>query len=176
MTTLRSLYDRFEHLVHEFTKFGLIGAIALVVNVVVFNVLRSELPSKVIVATVASTAVATLVAYFGNRYWTYKDRDSIGRHREMVLFFVVNGVAAVIEIICVAVSHYGMGFHTTLDDNVAKYVAGVPLGMVFRLWTYRTFIFPKSAEAEGAELPVESPAPHRPTSHRRQSARQAERV
>jgi putative flippase GtrA len=159
-------------LVHEFTKFGVIGAIALVVNVVVFNVLRTEIPSKVIVATVASTAVATLVAYFGNRYWTYKDRDSIGRHREMVLFFVVNGVAAVIEIICVAVSHYGMGFHTALDDNVAKYIAGVPLGMVFRLWTYRTFIFPKTAEAEAADGAVAAPAtPHRPTSHRRTAER-----
>jgi putative flippase GtrA len=145
---LRSLYERFEHLIHEFAKFGIVGAVALVVNVVGFNVLRSSMPKNVLTATILSTAAATLVAYLGNRFWTYKDRDSIGRGRELVLFFVVNGVAMAIQTICVAISHYVLGINSLLADNVANYVVGMPLGMVFRLWTYRTFIFPKVEEPE----------------------------
>jgi len=151
---LRSVYSQFDHLVHEIAKFGVVGAVALVANFISFNVLRSAFPNKVLVATILSTVLATCVAYLGNRYWTYKDRDTVGRGRELVLFFVVNGIAAVIETACVATSHYGFGWQTGIDDNVAKYVFGMPLGMMVRFWSYRTWIFP---EAEG--LPETAPVP-----------------
>jgi putative flippase GtrA len=145
-SVLRSLYERFEHLIHEFAKFGIVGAIALVVNVAAFNALWSAFPQNALTATIISTVAASIVAYIGNRYWTYRDRDSIGRGREVVLFFVVNGVATVVQTICVAVAHYVLGMRSQLAGNVANYVVGMPLGMLFRLWTYRTFIFPKVEE------------------------------
>jgi hypothetical protein len=38
----------------------------------------------------------------------------------------------------------------TLASNVAKYILGVPLAMGFRLWTYRTWVFPKADESVAA--------------------------
>ncbi len=38
------------------------------------------------------------------------------------------------------ISHYGLGFTSTLADNVAT-VVGIGLGTLFRFWTYRKFVF-----------------------------------
>lgn len=156
MTVVRSLYYRFEHLVHELSKFGVVGAIALVVNVGVFNAYMIAAPTKQIFAKVVATIVATCVAYVGNRYWTYKDRDKIDRHREMFFFFLINGVAAVIEVMFVFISKYGLNQDGTIAVNIASYGFGLPLGMLFRLYCYRTFVFPEGTveETEDEALPV----------------------
>jgi putative flippase GtrA len=148
MTAVRSLYNRFEHLVHEVGKFGTVGAIALVVNSGVFNAFLVVVPDKQIYARVIATTVATCVTYVGNRYWTYRDRDRTGRRREMFFFFLVNGIAMVIEVLFVFISKYGLGQDGALAMNIASYVFGLPLGMVFRLYCYRTFVFPEGAGAE----------------------------
>ena len=157
VTVVRSLYKRFEHLVHELSKFGAVGAVALVVNMGVFNVYLIAAPSKQIFAKVVSTIVATCVAYVGNRYWTYKDREKIDRRREMFFFFLINGVAMVIEVMFVFISKYGLGQDGPLAVNIASYVFGLPLGMLFRLYCYRTFVFPEGAEPE--VVPAAATAP-----------------
>jgi putative flippase GtrA len=131
----------------ELTKFGTIGALSLVVNAVATNVMWKFDPGSKLTGSIIGTVIATVVSYLGNRYWTYKDRDSIGRHRELVLFAVVNGIGMLIESVPLAFFDYILNMDSTLAANVAKYIVGVPLAMVFRLWTYRTWIFPKGAEA-----------------------------
>jgi putative flippase GtrA len=163
VSIVRALYSRFEHIVHELSKFGVVGAVALVVNMAVFNAFLVAAKNKQIWATVISTIVATFVAYLGNRYWTYKDRDRIDRHREMFFFFLINGVAAVIEVVAVFVSKYGLGHEGTIAVNIAKYGFGLPLGMLFRLYTYRTFVFPEGAAIDdyvpaAAHAPLFPPA------------------
>ena len=165
VTAVRALYNRFEHLVHELSKFGAVGAIALVVNMGVFNAYLVAAPSKQIFAKVVSTIVATFVAYLGNRYWTYKDRDKIDRHREMLFFFLINGVAAVIEVMFVFISKYGLGQDGTLAVNIASYVFGLPLGMLFRLYCYRTFVFPEGTVEEPEVVPAAATAPLYPAAN-----------
>ncbi|MGH6654288.1 MAG: GtrA family protein [Actinocrinis sp.] len=147
MAVLQAAYGRLRRATHELAKFGTIGLIALVVNMVVTNLCWQAIPQKPVIGSVVGTVVATIVAYIGNRFWTYKDRDSIGRSRELVLFFLVNGIGMLIETVPLAFSQYVLHFDGALGNNVAKYMFGMPLGMVFRLWTYRTWIFPKTDPA-----------------------------
>jgi putative flippase GtrA len=172
VSALQALYTRVRRATDELAKFGTIGLIALVVNMLVTNVCWQLIPHKPVIGSVLGTLVATVVAYVGNRFWTYKDRDSIGRGRELVLFFAVNGVGLLIETVPLAFSQYIMNLDGTLANNVAKYGFGLPLGMVFRLWTYRTWVFPKAdpalAEAQyqfGAAEPL--PTSQLPTVGRR---------
>jgi putative flippase GtrA len=151
VTAVRALYNRFERFVHELGKFGTVGAIALVVNSGVFNAFLIVAPDKQIFARATATTVATCVTYVGNRYWTYRDRDIIDRRREMFFFFLVNGIAMVIEVMFVFISKYGLGQDGPLAMNIASYAFGLPLGMVFRLYCYRTFVFPEGVEPEAAE-------------------------
>ena len=168
VTIVRALYSRFEHLVHELSKFGAVGAVALVVNMGVFNSLLVAFKDKQLVATVVSTVVATFVAYLGNRYWTYKDRDKIDRRREMIFFFLINGVAAVIEVVAVFVTKYGLGHDGQIAVNVAKYGFGLPLGMLFRLYCYRTFVFPEAPKETDVFVPVSAHAPLFPATNGQQ--------
>jgi putative flippase GtrA len=147
----------------EVAKFGLVGAVAFVVDVYVFNLLRvgvwplhhAPLAHKAITATVVSTAVATVVSWVGNRLWTFRHRRRTAIRREFLLFLLMNGIGLAIAAGCVAISHYLFGFTSALADNVAKNVVGVGLASLFRFWAYRRYVF---SELRG-EPPVPAPEP-----------------
>lgn len=129
----------------EIAKFGTVGAVAYVVDVGIFNLLRldaiSPIAHKPITAKVIASVVATLVAYAGNRYWAFAHRD-IGSHRQSLpLFFAFNVVGMAIAALCLAASHYGLGLTSAAADNISANVVGTGLGTLFRFWAYRRFIF-----------------------------------
>lgn len=148
--SLRRLYDRFEHLIHELGKFGTVGAFAYVIDLALFNIFLSVmwwLP-----ATVISTAIAATGAFVGNRFWTWRHRARSGLHREYGLYFFFNAVGLGIAVACVWFSHEVLGqmwpevFQTRLADNVAKMIVGAALGTAFRFWSYRRFVFIEVAQ------------------------------
>jgi len=167
VTVVRSLYNRFEHLVHELGKFGIVGGIALFINAGVFNAFMYAVPGKQIYGKVVATIVATCFTYVGNRYWVYKDRDKIDRGREMFFFFLINGIAAVIEVGAVFVTKYGLHMNSALAANIASYVFALPLGMLFRLYCYRTFVFPESLAEEPEAQAAPAMAYHPAHAHQR---------
>jgi putative flippase GtrA len=148
VTALTALYRRLEHLVHEILRFGLVGILALLLDLALFNALLvwsgQPLTSKAL-----ATAVATTAAFFGNRHYTFAHRRGDGRvRRAYLLFFLLNGVGLGIALCCLAVSHYLLGFTSQLADNIAANGVGLVLGTVFRFWSYRTFVFPHVPAAE----------------------------
>jgi putative flippase GtrA len=151
--------DRLRHLAHEAMKFGVVGGIGYVVDVSLFNVLRyggdsgGVLHHKPLTAKAISVAVATIVTYMGNRHWTWRNRERSGVRREMTLFFLLNGIGLLIAVGCLAFSHYLLDLRSPLADNISANVVGLLLGMAFRFWSYRTFVFRKleSTAREHAE-------------------------
>jgi putative flippase GtrA len=131
-------------LAREIAKFGIIGAMSFVIDVGLFNLLLyfGPLQGKPLTAKVVSVAVATTFAYFGNRYWTFRHRGRTNMGREYVLFFLLNGVAMLIAVGCLWVSHYLMGLDSALADNISANVVGLILGTLFRFWSYRKWVFP----------------------------------
>jgi putative flippase GtrA len=81
------------------------------------------------------------VAYFGNRHWTWKDRQRTGARREITLFFVINGITLIFGVLCLAFSRYVLGLDSALADNISANVIGVGIGTLFRFWSYRTIVF-----------------------------------
>jgi putative flippase GtrA len=152
---LRAYYG-LGHLVRELMKFGVVGALAFVVDVAVFN-LALSLTDKPLTSKTASTVVATTFAYLGNRHWTFRHRSRSGLSREYVLFFLLNGVGLAIALSCLAVSHYVLGFTSRLADNVAANGVGLALGTAFRFWSYRRWVFREApADPEGTRVPQPS--------------------
>ncbi len=142
---------RLRRLLDELVRFGIVGSLAFVVDVAVFNALRFEgdfwsgpLSHKPITAKVLSVCVATAVAYAGNRHWTWRQRARRGVRREIVLFGLLNVVGMLIAVLCLAVSHYLLGFTSALADNISANVVGLVLGTAFRFWSYRRWVFPHS--------------------------------
>ncbi len=130
---------------HELGKFFSVGVLAYVVGVGGFNILvhleSAPLASKPLTASIISGIVSIFVAYLGNRHWTWRDRARSGARREMSLFFIINGIALIFNVICLAISRYVLGFESALADNIAANVIGVGLGTLFRFWSYRTIVF-----------------------------------
>jgi putative flippase GtrA len=130
---------------HEFGKFFSVGALGYVVGVGGFNFLvhleNAPLASKPLTASVISGSASILVAYFGNRHWTWKDRQRTGARREITLFFVINGITLIFGVLCLAFSRYVLGLDSALADNISANVIGVGIGTLFRFWSYRTIVF-----------------------------------
>lgn len=140
------LTDRLRRLVPEISRFLTVGAFAYVVDVGVFNLVRlgseAYLPdSKPLTAKVISTIAATLVAFSGNKNWTYSNRSGRKAREELFLFLAMNAIALVIGVTCLYTSHYLLGFTSALADNISANIVGVGLGTLFRFYSYRRWVF-----------------------------------
>ena len=149
-------------LAHEVARFGTVGLVALVVDVGVFNLLRfaggeGPLYDKPLTAKAISVVLATLVAYLGNRFWTYRTRRHQGYLREYVLFFVFNVIGLSIALFCLWVSHYVLGLQSALADNISANVIGLGLSTLFRFWSYRTYVFPRFDDDDELKAGLRAP-------------------
>jgi len=136
----------------ELGKFGVIGLVAYIIDLTIFNVLRfaggeGPLYDKPLTAKVISVLAATTFAYFGNRHWTFKDRSRSSFRRQYTLYFVFNAVGMIISLSCLWVSHYLLGFESALADNISANVIGLVLGTVFRFWGYHNWVFPNDVSS-----------------------------
>ena len=129
----------------ELGKFFGVGLMAYLVAVGGFNLLvhldSAPLKSKPLTASILSGALSILVAYFGNRHWTWKERQRSGASREITLFFIINLISLSFTVICLAISRYILGFDSAVADNISANIIGVGIGTLFRFWGYRTIVF-----------------------------------
>ena len=147
-------------LYREAIKFGVVGAVAFVVDVGVMNLLRATvLEDKPTTAKVISASVATIVAWVGNRAWTFRHRRNRRMHHEALLFVLTNGVALLIGAGTIAVSHDVLGLTSLAADNVAN-IIGIALGTLFRFWAYRTVVFNKHEIFEDTTPLAPQAGPH----------------
>ncbi len=142
----------------EMLKFGAVGAVAFVVDIGLFNLFTTglwpgpdtpPLDGHEKIAKIASASVATVVAWLGNRYWTFRHRRQASRPREFATFALMNVIAMGIAVTCLHISHDVLGFTSDLADNISGNVVGIGLGTLFRFWAYRTFVFTHFAEPDG---------------------------
>lgn len=134
----------------EVAKFGTVGGVGVLVNLLVFNLVRHVTDLQVVRAGVVATVVAIACNYLGFRYFAYRDRDKTRRTRELTLFLLFSAIGLVVENGVLYVATYGFGWDTPLQNNVFKFV-GIGVATLFRFWSYRTWVF--------RALPVPSPGP-----------------
>lgn len=146
-------------LMKEIAAFGVIGILNLILDTILFNLLlSSDLglgPNK---ASLISTCVTTLLAYFGNRHLSFSHRARTGLARETSFFFVVNVIALAFSQVVIAIFSYPLGQQdNTLLMNIVR-LGTIGIGTVFRFWAYKRFVFLKVEEDE----PVASAPPAPP--------------
>jgi len=146
-------------LVRQLTKFALVGGVGFVVDVVSYNLLRMmpAFGGSPIKAAVISTALAIAANWIGNRYWTFGPHRSSRSALEAVEFLVVSLLGMLVALGCLAVSHYVLGFHSLLADNLAKQVVGLILGSALRFLLYRHWVYAPSRRHRIAPVRVPEP-------------------
>lgn len=137
---LATVYHRFGNLLRELAKFGVVGIGAAAIDVGGSNLLFAlglgPLTSKTL-----SMFVATTAAYLGSRYWTFRHRTGSAPGREYFLFFVMNGIGLLIQLLCIGFTVYTLGFEGPLAFNISGNVVGLILATAFRFWAYKRWVF-----------------------------------
>lgn len=148
------------NLLAQFARFGIVGVIGLVVDLGVFNLLRATVlaPESIhegpVLAKVASTVLAIVANWIGNRYWTFRDHRGRQLWREFAAFLAVSLAGSAIGLLCLWVSHYLLGFTSILADNLSGNVIGLALGTAFRFTFYKLWVFaPHRGETGPAVFP-----------------------
>jgi len=148
LSLIRDTYIRFQVLLHEVAKFGVVGAIGFVVQLGVQNALYPGHGIGALTAVVIAYAVATVVTFVGNRWWAFRHRKGAGLGPELAQFAVLNVVGIFIQLGIVALVVHGMHHGDRLSYNIAT-IIGIGIGTLFRLFTYRKFVF-RHAPVAGA--------------------------
>jgi putative flippase GtrA len=138
LNLIRDTYLRFQLLVHEIGKFGVVGIMGATIQFGLQNALygRTGPTASVVIAT----CIATTATFLGNRYWSFKHRKTANMGRETVLFIFFNLVGMLIQTAFVDVNHYWLHDTGRLSYNLAT-VVGVVFATLFRLFCYRKFVF-----------------------------------
>lgn len=153
--------------IREASKFGVVGAVAFVIDVGGFNLLLGTvMPGKVTTAKIISGVASTLVAWLGNRYWTFRHRRSRPAHHELFMFFGINAIAIAIGAAWLAFTHYVLDWSSPLALNLNNLV-GIGIGTIFRFWAYRRWVFagerPGDPEPAAPEPTAPEPTAPEPT-------------
>ncbi|HEY2580136.1 MAG TPA: GtrA family protein [Streptosporangiaceae bacterium] len=150
MTFARNLIEQVRHLWHEVAKFGVVGAVGFVVTEVGFNLMHFDAGLGLFTSNALATAVAAIVTFAGNKYWTFRHRAGHGTRRETIIFILLNGVGALIQYACVWTAKNGFDTTDKYLLNVA-FLIGIGLGTLFRFWSYRKWVWNKLADEPPAE-------------------------
>jgi len=163
----RAVSYLYERLIRYALKFGVVGLVGYVVDVGIFNLLRvgtlgEGWYSGPLGAKVISVTIATLVTWFGNRYWTFREHRRENFMLELLEFGAIAAVGMGISLLCLWISHYVLGFDNLVADNISANVIGLVIATAFRFLMYRFWVYgPHRADglaARKAREAAEAPA------------------
>ncbi|MEC3913997.1 GtrA family protein [Nocardia sp. CDC160] len=146
-----SLTGKIRGLLQRGGAFLVVGAIGFVVDAGTYNLLvflggEGPLFHAPLVAKIISIGVATVVTYFGNKWWTYSDHEGDTGARHILIYAVLNVLAIGLQLGCLGFSRYVLGLDSPLADNVSGTLIGQAVAMGFRFWAYGKFVFTRTPE------------------------------
>jgi len=147
------LHRRFATLIAELTRFGLIGTLGLIIDLGGAALLHGKAGFGPLMAKAISASVATGVSYTGHRLWTFRHRASQGLARGGLIFFGLNLIGLLSSLLVIGLVTGPLGLRSLAAYNAAQ-VVGVLLGMLFRYWSYRRWVFLAFDPGEAALQPA----------------------
>jgi putative flippase GtrA len=126
----------------ELLGFGAVGIVGYIADAIIINLLYHHVPS--VLASAIAISISTVIAYLGNRFWTFRRRDRREAGAEFGLFALVSAGGFLITVGCVWFTEHVIGADSRLAVNLAQLGAGQVLGTLFRFWACHRFVFPET--------------------------------
>ncbi|QDQ13314.1 GtrA family protein [Streptomyces spectabilis] len=146
----------------ELLGFAAAGVCAYAADLGLFLWLRGPAGLDPLTAKALSFVAGCTVAYAGNALGTYRRADAgASRLRQYAVFCAVNVAGALVQLLCIAVSHYALGFTSRRADTVSGAGIGMALATVLRFWGTRTLVF-RSQAARTTQDTGTTPDPRTP--------------
>lgn len=135
----------------ELVKFAFTGGVCFVLTLGVnYGLKLTVMKTKPVTALTIAIIVATIASYLMNSGWSFRARGGRRRHVEAVLFFVVSGLGIIVNDIPLYLARYAFDLqypnvgHVTqeVSDFLSGMIIGTLLGMAFRWWAMKKWVFP----------------------------------
>ncbi|MFJ4809749.1 GtrA family protein [Streptomyces longwoodensis] len=124
----------------ELAGFAAVGVLAYAADLAVFTGLRGPAGADPLTAKALSFLAGCAVAYAGNALGTYRHRAA-RTLRSGAVFLAVNAAGALVQFLCLLVSHYGLGLTSQRADTLSWAGVGMVLATALRFWGTRTWVF-----------------------------------
>ncbi|WP_300342238.1 GtrA family protein [Nesterenkonia sp.] len=153
----------------ELAKFGAVGGVAFLIDSAVYLwLITGPMDDSHVKAKAVAVAVATVFAWIGNRYWTFRHKRTTTRTRELLLFILMNLIGLAIQSGCVFFSYYILGLQSAQASFISGSIVGMGVAMCFRFVAYKYWVFTgdpqstptRSAAAESAARTGSAESPH----------------
>ncbi len=144
--------SRLRRLGGEAAKFSVVNIAATLVAVVLFNLFVHGLPMVLnpgplngwpVTSWFVANCVGMAISFYGSRRFAFKHRRPSGPGGGFLNYALVNLASFVIPMTCLWVTRNVLDWQSALADNISSNVVGAALGMVFRFWAFRRFVFKK---------------------------------
>lgn len=152
-------YRKWRSLFMEVMRFLMVGGAGYIVDVGLSNLLvygflgiPATMPGSPVKAKIISTVVSVIVAWLGNKLWTYGDRTTGSNVRGFILFVVVNAIGMAITVLPLGVTWYLLNLRDPVSYNISTNIIGIALAMVFRFYAYRTWVFKEADPPAGEKV------------------------
>ena len=143
----------------ELGAFGVVGGIAFVVDIGLFQLLYGHLDVGAVTAKTLATLVSMSVAFLGHRNWAFAHRDKTTIRRSFTLFTLINVFTLVLGAAIIWFVRYPLDQERLLVIQAAN-IASIGLNSVLRYLAYRRWVFPAvpRPDAVAAAEPPSAPA------------------
>jgi putative flippase GtrA len=138
---MRTVNDLLRHrLTAELAPFGAIGALCLVTDIVLFNLLVFRVGVDAVPAKAATMVVTGVMAFVGHRHVTFRHRQGNGLVHEAALFTIVTAVSLLAGLAPIWFVGSVLDQSSALWLNAAN-LLGIGLGAVIRFLAYRHVVW-----------------------------------
>ena len=133
-----------------FLAIGGLGFVAdaLVYNLLVFVWTSGPFHSLPLVAKTISIIAGLVVTYIGNKLLTYRDRKAPTSWLQIWRYALVNVLALLLQLACLAFSRYVLHLDSVIADNISGTIIGQALATALRYILYTKWVFPHSPDID----------------------------
>jgi putative flippase GtrA len=142
----------------EEVKFLIVGGACFVLAAVINYLLKfTILSDRPVTALTIANVITMGVSYLANREWSFRTRGGRRRHHEATLFFLLSGIGVLVASAPLYISRYVFQLQVPTVSRPAQEVAdfviglviGTLAGLLFRLWSFRRWVFPEENARPG---------------------------
>ena len=132
----------------QFVRFGVVGAIATVVDYAVLLTFAQILHLSEFISVAAGYTAGLVVCYIFSVVWVFSHRSVSNKHAEFAIFMLIGVIGWVLTEVCVIGCHKGLNAlptvvaHTTdaMRLSLAKLVAIIVV-FFFNFWSRKVLLF-----------------------------------
>jgi putative flippase GtrA len=132
----------------QLAKFLSVGVLALSIEIILYNLLVAgalivDLSTKPATAKVLSGVVAIIIAFIGNRHWTFGGR-SAHLAIDVYRYFVTSMVGLTIATTILWISYHIFDQKSLVAQNIFGNIVGTGVATIARYFLLQRWVFPVS--------------------------------